>query len=59
MQEAHKTDYTAATQYITAQMAQINSVSVNALGATTRRISEVSTADMAQNEWNGVNVHDL
>ncbi len=59
MQEAHKADYTAATQYITAQMAQINSASVNAPGATTRRISEVSAADMAQNEWNGVNIRDL
>jgi hypothetical protein len=58
MQEAHKADYTATTQYITAQMAQINNASVNAPGATTRRISEVSTADMAQNEWNGVNIRD-
>jgi hypothetical protein len=58
MREAHKADCTAATQYITAQMAQINSASVNAPGATTRRISEVSSADMAQNEWNGVNICD-
>jgi hypothetical protein len=58
MQEAHKADYAAAMQYITAQMAQINSASVNAPGATTHRISEVSAADMAQNEWNGVNIHD-
>ncbi len=39
-------------------MAQINSASVNAPGATTRRISEVSAADMAQNEWNGVDIRD-
>jgi hypothetical protein len=39
-------------------MAQINSASVNAPGATTRRISEVSSADMAQNEWNGVDIRD-
>jgi hypothetical protein len=58
MQEAHKADYTAATQYITAQMAQINSASVNALGANTRHISEVSSADMARNEWNGVDIRD-
>jgi hypothetical protein len=58
MQEAHKADYAAATQYITAQMAQINSASVNAPGATTCRISEVSAADMAQKKWNGVNIRD-
>jgi hypothetical protein len=58
MQEAHKADYTAATQYITAQMTHINSASVNAPGANTRRISEVSSADMAQNEWNGVDIRD-
>ncbi len=50
LREVHKADYAAATQYITAQMAQINSASVNAPGATTRRISENSAADMAQNE---------
>ncbi len=47
MQEMHKADYTAATQYTTVRMAQINSASVNAPGATTRCISEVSAADMA------------
>jgi hypothetical protein len=39
-------------------MAQINNASVNAPGAITRRISEVSAANMAQNEWNGVNIRD-
>jgi hypothetical protein len=39
-------------------MAQINSASVNAPGATTRRISEVSAADMARNEWNGIDICD-
>jgi hypothetical protein len=58
MQEAHKADYTAGTQYITARMAQINNASVNAPGATTRHISEVSAADMARNEWNGVDICD-
>ncbi len=58
MREVHKADYTAAMQYITARMAQINSASVNAPGATTRCISEFSSADMAQNKWNGVNIHD-
>jgi hypothetical protein len=32
MREAHKADYKATTQYITARMAQINNTSVNALG---------------------------
>jgi hypothetical protein len=58
MREVHKAEYTAATQYITARMAQINNASVNAPGAITRRVSEVSAANMAQNEWNGVDIRD-
>ena len=61
MREAHKTSYTAATQYITARMAQINSASVNAPGVNARCISEAHTAldvDTAHNEWNGMNIRD-
>ena len=61
MREAHKSSYTAATQYITTRMAQINSASVNAPGANARRISEAQTAsdaDTARNEWNGVDIRD-
>jgi hypothetical protein len=53
MQEAHKNDYTAATQYITARMAQINSASINAPGVNPRCISE---ADANRNKFNGVNI---
>jgi hypothetical protein len=41
MGEAHKNNYTAATQYITARMAQINSASINAPGVNPCRISKV------------------
>jgi hypothetical protein len=58
MREAHKADYTAATQYITARMAQINSANINAPGANPRRVSEVSSTDLARNEFNGVNIRD-
>ena len=58
MREIHKANYTAATQYITTRMAQINSASVNAPGANARRISEVSSGDMARTEWNGVDIRD-
>ncbi len=61
MCEAHKTSYTAATQYITARMAQINSASINAPGVNARCISEVHTTsdvDTACNEWNGVDIRD-
>jgi len=65
MREAHKNDYTAATQYITARMAQINSSSINAPGSNARRVSEaksnkndVSDADLNRIEWNGVDIHD-
>ena len=43
MREIHKANYTAATQYITTRMAQINSANVNAPGANARRISEVTS----------------
>ena len=56
MREIHKGDYMAATQYITTRMAQINSANVNAPGASARRISEVSSGDMAHTEWNGVDI---
>jgi hypothetical protein len=58
MREAHKADYTAATQYITARMAQINSASVNAPGSNPRRVSEASSADLSRTEWNGVDIRD-
>ena len=58
MHEAHKADYTAATQYITARMAQINSASVNAPGPNPRRVSEASSADLSRTEWNGVDIRD-
>ena len=58
MREAHKADYTAATQYITSRMAQINSASLNAPGTNPRRISEVATGDLTRNEFNGVDIRD-
>ena len=58
MREIHKANYTAATQYITTRMAQINSANVNAPGANARRISEISSGDMARTEWNGVDIRD-
>jgi hypothetical protein len=65
MREAHKNDYTAATQYIMALMAQINSSSINAPGSNARRVSEtksnnndVSDADLNRTEWNGVDIRD-
>jgi hypothetical protein len=54
MREAHKANYTAATQYITARMAQIKSASVNAPGPNPRRVSEASSADLSRTEWNGL-----
>ena len=58
MREIHKANYTAATQYITTRMAQINSANVNAPGANARRVSEVTSGDMARTEWNGVDIRD-
>jgi len=58
MREIHKADYTAATQYITTRMAQINSATVNAPGANARRVSEVTSGDMARTEWNGVDIRN-
>jgi hypothetical protein len=55
MWEAHKNDYTAATQHITARMAQINSASVNAPGVSPCCISR---ADVNQNKFNGVNIRN-
>jgi hypothetical protein len=58
MRETHKTNYTAATQYITARMAQINSASINAPGINPRRVSEVNSADLSRNEFNGIDICD-
>lgn len=58
MRELHRNDYTAATQFITSRMASINSAHVNAPGNNTRRVSEVSSNDMARTEWNGVDIRD-
>lgn len=58
MREAHKANYTAAMQYITARMAQINSASINAPGNNPRRVSEVNATDLSRNEFNGVDVRD-
>jgi hypothetical protein len=58
MREIHKANYLAVMQYISTQMAQINSASVNSPGANARRISEVSSSDMACSEWNEVDIHN-
>ena len=58
MREAHKADYTAATQYITSRMAQINSASLKLPGTNLQRISEVATGNFARNEFNGVDIRD-
>lgn len=58
MRELHRNSYTAATQFITSRMAAINSAHVNAPGTNARRISEVSTTDLARKEWNGVDIRD-
>jgi len=61
MREAHKADYTAAVQYITARMAQINSANINVPGPNPRRISEGNTtgdAGATRTEWNGVDIRN-
>ena len=60
MREAHKTNYTAAVQFITARMAQINTATINAPGPNPRRISEGNsgTNGVARTEWNGVDIRD-
>ena len=61
MREAHKADYTAAVQYITARMAQINSSNINVPGPNPRRISKGNTtgdAGATRTEWNGVNIRN-
>lgn len=61
MREAHKANYTAAVQYITARMAQINSANINVPGPNPRRISEGNTTDNAgatRTEWNGVDIRN-
>ena len=60
MREAHKGSYTAAVQYITARMATINSVSINALGPNPRGISEGNSNNGAamRTEFNGVNIRN-
>ena len=58
MATQHRTDYTAATQYITSRMAQINSSNVNVPGQNPRRINEVDTVglDTERNEYNGCDI---
>ena len=59
MREIHKNDYSAATQFITSRMAAINSAHINAPGNNnTRRVSQVSSQDLARTEWNGVDISD-
>jgi hypothetical protein len=62
MREAHKADYTAAVQYITARMAQINSANINVPGPNPRRISEGNTGGTndgaTRTEWNGVDIRN-
>ena len=54
----HRNDYTAATQYITSRMAQINSSNVNVPGQNPRRINEVGTMglDTERDEYNGCDI---
>ena len=60
MREAHKADYTAAVQFITARMAQINSATINAPGPNPRRISEGNTNNNGgpRTEFNGVDIRN-
>jgi hypothetical protein len=60
MREAHKANYTAAVQFITARMADVNSASINALGPNPRRISEgnTNTGGATRTEFNGVNIRN-
>lgn len=60
MREAHKADYTAAVQYITSRMAQINSANINAPGPNPRRINENNSNrhGAARTEFNGVNIRN-
>jgi len=51
-----KNNYTAATQYITSRMAQINSANVNAPGQ--RNARQISETDTDRNEYNGVDITD-
>ena len=60
MREAHKADYTAAVQFITARMAQINTATINAPGPNPRRISEGNTNNNGapRTEFNGVDIRN-
>lgn len=60
MREAHKADYTAAVQFITARMAQINTATINAPGPNPRRISEGNTNNNGtpRVEFNGVDIRN-
>ena len=60
MREAHKANYTAAVQFITARMAQINTATINAPGPNPRRISEGNTGNNGapRTEWNGVDIRN-
>ena len=55
----HRNNYTAATQYITSRMAQINSANINVPGQNQRRINEVGAGlDTDRNEYNSVDITD-
>ena len=58
MREAHKANYTAAVQFITARMVQINSATINAPGPNPHCISEGNTNNNGgpRTEFNGVNI---
>lgn len=55
MRTLHKNDYMAATQYMTTQMAQINSTNINSPGLNARQVSE---ADISCNNFNGIDITD-
>ena len=55
----YRNSYTAATQYITSRMAQINSANINTPGQNQRRVNEVVAGlDMDHNEYNSVDITD-
>jgi hypothetical protein len=57
MMTQHRNDYTAATQYVTSRMAQINSANINVPGQNQRRINEVGAGlDTDRNEYNSVDI---
>ena len=60
MREAHKANFTAAVQYITARMAQINTAGLNTPGPNPWRINEDNTnrGNAPRTEFNGVNIRN-